>query len=267
MLQISLDLRAEADEFRALLETLDTADWSRPTPFMNWTPWDVVAHLHFFDNVSLQAATDADAFAATRDKFIADIRGGLSGTEQTRRALQQFDQVELLARWHKTCVELCEVLGTSDPKRRLPWFGPDMGVQMFTTARYMETWAHAQDVYDLLAAPRTHTDRIKNIATIGVKTFGWTYINRKLDIPGEPPHVRLTAPSGATWEWNETNTTDRVEGDAVEFCHVVTQGRNIADTRLEVHGDVAKSWMSIAQCFAGGPVDPPKPGERVGNRG
>ena len=44
---------------------------------------------------------------------------------------------------------------------------------------------------------------------------------------------------------------------------VVTQGCNIADTPLEVVGEIATRWMSIAQCFAGGPVDPPKPGERT----
>jgi hypothetical protein len=55
-----------------------------------------------------------------------------------------------------------------------------------------------------------------------------------------------------------------VRGDALEFCQVVTQTRNVADTALEVVGDVATRWMSIAQCFAGGPVDPPKPGERSG---
>ena len=31
---------------------------------------------------------------------------------------------------------------------------------------------------------------------------------------------------------------------------------------LEVRGPIATQWMSIAQCFAGGAVDPPKPGTR-----
>jgi uncharacterized protein (TIGR03084 family) len=127
----------------------------------------------------------------------------------------------------------------------------------------METWAHGQDVYDLMRVRRRHTDRIKSIAVLGVKTFGWTFANRGLEPPGPPPYVRLIAPSGAVWEWNEENRTDRISGDAVEFCQVVTQGRNIADTKLEVVGDTAKRWMAIAQCFAGGPVDPPKPGERA----
>ena len=32
---------------------------------------------------------------------------------------------------------------------------------------------------------------------------------------------------------------------------------------LTVVGDTANRWMAIAQCFAGGPEDPPAPGERV----
>jgi uncharacterized protein (TIGR03084 family) len=128
----------------------------------------------------------------------------------------------------------------------------------------METWAHGQEVYDLKRVERTPTDRIRHIFTLGVKTFGWTFVNRRLELPGPPPRVRLVAPSGAIWEWNETSGSGRVEGRAVEFCQVVTQVRNVADTQLEVEGDVATRWMSIAQCFAGGPVDPPKPGERTG---
>jgi uncharacterized protein (TIGR03084 family) len=74
--------------------------------------------------------------------------------------------------------------------------------------------------------------------------------------------VRLVAPSGEIWEWNDPSEEESVRGDAVDFCQVVTQTRNIADTPLEVTGSLATRWMSIAQCFAGGAVDPPKPGVR-----
>lgn len=55
---------------------------------------------------------------------------------------------------------------------------------------------------------------------------------------------------------------DVIQGEAVEFAQVVTQTRNIADTELDVSGDVANEWMAIAQCFAGGPVAPPAAGAR-----
>jgi uncharacterized protein (TIGR03084 family) len=264
MLQESQDLLAEADELHGFLTTLGDADWGRPTAFMQWTPWDVVAHLHYFDRFSLLSLAGEEAFAAKRDGFVKDFLAGNSNAEIARREFGDVSPAELLGRWHATCHELADALGACDPKQRLPWFGPDMGVRMFTTARYMETWAHGGEIYDLMRVARSHTDRIKSIATIGMKTFGWTFVNRGLEVPGAPPYVHLVAPSGALWEWNEPSDSERISGDAVDFCHVVTQGRNIADTPLEVVGEVATSWMAIAQCFAGGPVDPPKPGERTG---
>ncbi|MGH0037481.1 MAG: TIGR03084 family metal-binding protein [Myxococcota bacterium] len=262
MLQVCQDFRDEVDELHGFLETLAPEDWDRETGFMEWTPWDVVAHLHYFDRVSTVALEGEEAFAPERKALIESIMAGRTNKQLARERFAGLAAPALLAEWRRTAHALAEALGASDPGRRLPWFGPDMGVAMFTTARYMETWAHGQEIYDLVGASRTCTDRIKNIATIGVKTFGWTFLNRKLEVPGPCPYVRLVAPSGAIWEWNEPSDVECVRGDAVDFCHVVTQGRNIADTKLEVTGPVATRWMSIAQCFAGGPVDPPAPGTR-----
>jgi uncharacterized protein (TIGR03084 family) len=257
-----VDFREEVDEFHGFLQALKAEDWKRETSFMQWTPWDVVAHLHYFDLVSLVALEGEEAFAKERNALIAAVTAGRSNREIGRERFGEMDAAALLGQWRSSAHALAEALGESDPKRRLPWFGPDMGVPMFTTARYMETWAHSQEVYDLVGASSPASDRIKNIATIGVKTFGWTFVNRKLEIPGSAPHVRLVAPSGAIWEWHEPSEEECVRGDAIEFCRVVTQGRNIAETQLEVRGPVATQWMSIAQCFAGGAVDPPKPGTR-----
>lgn len=266
MLQESLDLVAEADELHGFLSTLSDEDWGRPTAFQQWTPWDVVAHLHFYDCVSLVALEGRDAFGARRDALVKDMMAGVSNAELGRREFGSLGPGALLEQWIHSCHDMANKLGESDPKRRLPWFGPDMGVRMFTTARLMETWAHGQEVYDLLGATRMPTDRLRSIATLGVKTFGWTFVNRRLEPPGPPPYVRLLAPSGATWEWNEPSESDYVRGNALDFCLVVTQGRNIADTQLEIAGEVATQWMAIAQCFAGPAVDPPKPGERAGAR-
>jgi len=266
VLQESQDLLAEADELHAFLATLEEADWARPTAFKGWTAWDVVAHLHFYDQVSLLSLGDEEAFAKRRGELLATFTKGTTNAELARREYGEWNAAELLERWIDSCRDMARQLGESDPKRRLPWFGPDMGVRMFTTARLMETWAHGQEVYDLLGVHREPTDRLKNVATIGVKTFAWTFVNRKLEVPGPPPYVRLVAPSGETWEWNEPSESECVRGDALDFCHVVTQGRNIADTPLAVVGEVASAWMAIAQCFAGGPVDPPKAGERTGGQ-
>jgi len=138
-----------------------------------------------------------------------------------------------------------------------------MSVLSSITARLMETWAHGQAVYDLFSIKRVDTDRIQNIAVLGVNTFKWTFLNRSWTVPDQVPGVDLVAPSGECWSWNESNRDDRVSGSATEFCQVVTQTRNIADTQLKVSGPIAKCWMANAQCFAGPPETPPVAGTRA----
>lgn len=251
MLEQALHLREECDELYDFLKTLKESDWNRPTPFKNWTVNNVVDHLHGTDKVAVLSLKDHDAFNALKSGSSPAIpKTSVEGTE-------------LLGQWRDYYIEMCDLLGAADPKLRLPWFGPDMSVRMMATARQMETWAHGQDAYDLFKTKRRNTDRIKNIALIGVRTYGWTFVNRGLKVPADTPYVRLTAPSGAVWEWNQPNDHNLVQGSAVEFCHVVTQGRNVLDCNLTVLGETANKWMSIAQCFAGRPEDPPKPGERT----
>ena len=158
MLQEAADLLAEAEELHGFLATLSDDDWRRPTSFKSWTPWDVVAHLHMFDAVSLLAIEGGDSFAARRKELTECMMRGERLTEVGRRELGSCGPADLRARWIATCREMAAELGASEPDRRLPWFGPDMGVRTFTTARFMETWAHSCDVHDALGAAMEATD-------------------------------------------------------------------------------------------------------------
>lgn len=263
MLQEALDLREEGAELYELLVTLSDGDWERPTPFKQWTVFDVIAHLHLSDRLAVLSLKAPQEFLTEAKAMAAAAEQAKSLTAYTREQLQVRKPSDLLRRWRGLFEEMCDLLEKVDPLQRLKWLGPDMGARTFASARQMETWAHGQDIYDLVQVRRTPTDRIKNIAVLGVNTFAWTFMNRGLEIPREVPYVRLTAPSAAIWEWNQPSEENRVEGLAVEFCHVVTQGRNVADTGLRVVGDPATRWMAIAQCFAGPPEDPPRPGQRA----
>lgn len=257
------DLRAEADELHRLLAGLTPQDWARPTQFKEWTPNDILQHLHIGDIMGLTSATDPAAFDALRADIQAKRTTGLSRVEETRERLGNPTGARLLELWRTTNERLCEVLAARDPSDRLKWAGPDMGVRMFVTARQMEHWAHGQAIWDMLGRDRPlPAPRLRNIAEIGVRTFGWTYRVRDLPVPPTMPYVRLAGPGGAIWEWNDAASADRVTGDAAAFCQVVAQTRNVADTTLVVEGPGARHWMSIAQCFAGGPETPPAPGTR-----
>ena len=241
MLPQAVDFRAEADELHALLATLSESDWDQPTLFKQWTVNDIVRHLHDGDLMAAASVAGADPFAAFRAERQALVDTGLTRIEATRRRLDGLAGRRLLDKWHATMSDLCDKLSAMPSDARLKWAGPDMGVRMFATARQMETWAHGQAIYDLMGSQRTPTDRLRNIAEIGVRTYGWTFANRGLPVPGAAPNVCLTVPSGAVWEWNERTLENSVEGDALSFCQVVTQTRNVTDTALTVTGEPARA--------------------------
>ena len=262
-LQQIADFRDEAAELHSLLATIAPPDWGRPTQFKQWTPNDIIQHLHDGDVMALASATDPANFAARAAEVVARRSTGLTRIQEARQRFGDLKGARLLQQWHDTLTRLCAALAAKDPQARLVWYGPDMGLRMFATARQMETWAHGQAIYDMLGTERPHASpRLRNIAEIGVRTFGWAYRNRGRDIPAEQPFIHLRTPSGEIWEWNDPAAPNRVEGDALGFCQVVTQTRNVADTALRVTGPVAQDWMAIVQCFAGPPETPPAPGTR-----
>ena len=263
MLQQALDFHAESDALAALIESLDEQTFRRTTLFREWTIDDVVAHLHLFNKAADLSLNDEAGFAALWGRIVHAMKVGATLRDFAEEWLDGVCGVELFEAWRGFYPGMAERFAAADPKRRLRWAGPDMSVRSSITARQMETWAHGQAVYDLLGIARVDEDRIRNIAFLGVSTFGWTFRNRGLDVPEVMPCVRLTAPSGASWTWNEPDRGESITGSATAFCQVVTQTRNVADTDLVVEGETASGWMAIAQCFAGPPVDPPAPGVRT----
>jgi uncharacterized protein (TIGR03084 family) len=262
VLQQAIDFQAESDELRILVEGLNDTDWRRQTQFKRWTINDVFAHLHFFNYAADLALHDSSAFASLMRDMAAAIKQGTTHLAFTHAWLGGAANRELLNKWRDFYQEMTGRFLAADPKKRVPWAGPTMSVRSSITARLMETWAHGQAIYDLVGETRRATDRIKNVAVLGLNTYSWTFANRGMSVPAPIPYVRLLAPSSAVWEWGKSDQANSVVGSAVEFCQVVTQVRNIADTKLEVTGSAAKAWMSIAQCFAGPPEDPPRPGTR-----
>ena len=85
MLQESQDFRIEADELHDFVKDLPAEDWEKPTGFKEWTPWDIIAHLHFFDGVSLASVDGEEAFANTRDAYAAQAAQGMTNAEIARK--------------------------------------------------------------------------------------------------------------------------------------------------------------------------------------
>ena len=239
------DLRDECDDLDAIVASLHEDEWSTPTPAEGWTVRDQISHLWFFDQRELMALTDPDAFAADMATLLAS-----GGTEISVAPGRSMSGAQLLEAWRADRARLLDVARTVDPSARVPWYGPSMAARSAITARLMETWAHGQDVVDALGATRAPTARLRHVAHIGVRARPFSYLVHRREMPAASVHVVLRGPDGDTWEWGEPSA-DRVSGDALDFCLVVTQRRHPADTDLVVEGDAAADWIGIAQAFAG----------------
>ncbi|HKS49933.1 MAG TPA: TIGR03084 family metal-binding protein [Amycolatopsis sp.] len=251
---ILTDLAAEG---RELDELVAEADWATPTPAEGWTIAHQIAHL---------AWTDAKALIAVRtpDEFGAELKRALAGEDHyvddgaAEGAAKP--KAEVLAGWRAGRAKLAEALRAAPPGEKFPWYGPPMSAASMATARLMETWAHAQDVFDALAVVHEPTARLRHIAYLGVRTRDFAFSLHGLNPPPEPFRVELVAPSGETWSWGPEGATQKVTGSALDFCLVVTQRLHPADSDVVAAGEDAREWLGIAQAFAGAPGRGRRPG-------
>ncbi|QRY61650.1 TIGR03084 family protein [Gordonia sp. PDNC005] len=249
-MSIAEDLRDEYESLDGLVAELTDDQWATLTPAEGWTIAHQIGHIVWTDRVSLLAATDPDEFAAQLAEAGQDPLGFVDAAAETEA---QRAPDELLADWRRTREQLLLALTAVEDGVKLPWFGPPMSAPSMMTARIMETWAHGLDVADALGVQRTPTDRIRNVAHIGVRTRDFAYMVNGRTAPAEPFRYELTGPSGAAWTWGPETASNIVRGSAVDFCELVTQRRAVADLGLEFIGDDAQAWSQIAQCFAGPP--------------
>ncbi len=256
------DLIEEYESLDQRLASLEASQWSLLTPFRDWTVFDTVAHLWLSERLALEALTEPVSFAervkAQREASAhvketpPDWRGELSvgGGEQLR------------ARWRADAGQVALKLIQLPAEARIPWYGPSMSVMSFAAARLMETWAHGETLHDALRLKRNVSARLWHVCDLGWRTRAFAQNVHGLPRDDTPIRLTLEAPDGKTWSWGEAKTLCRITGSARDFARVVCQCRHVRDTRLVVEGEAAVRWMSVAQCFAGGPVSPPPPGTR-----
>jgi uncharacterized protein (TIGR03084 family) len=248
------DLRAEGDELRAAVDALGPDGWTRPTPAAGWTVATQVVHLLWTDEVAVLAAHSHESPQAKQawdEVVLAAIEDPTGFADRAAFALEALPRDEALARWSAGRVALGDALVGLPDGHKMPWFGPPMSAASMATARFMETWAHGRDVYDAVGERPPPSDRIRNVAHLGVRTRDFAYSVRGEEPPAEEFRVELTAPSGALWTWGPEDARQRVSGSAYDFCLLVTQRVHRADTDLTAEGEDAEHWLGIAQAFAG----------------
>lgn len=258
---VCADLAEEHRDLDHIVADLSAADWSLPTPAPGWDVRDQVGHLAYFDRQAFLAVSDPEAFATGREA--AEAIGWDAFAETHLEIARSSDPAAVVEAWRRARTEMVTAFSGLNPSDRVRWYGPDMGALTFVSARLMETWAHGQDVVDALGIGRQPTARLRHICELGVRTRAWSYKVRRMDPPDTAARVELLAPDGETWVIGADVADDLVRGSALDFCLVVTQRRNLADTDLVATGPRAVEWLALAQVFAG----PPGIGRRAGEFG
>lgn len=234
----------------ALVADIDEQDWAAVTPALGWSIAHQIGHLAWTDEVALLAATAPGDFADEVELALRDVSGHVD-TQAAKGAAAP--PAELLARWRTGRKRLATALREVPSETKIPWFGPPMSARSMATARLMETWAHGQDVADTLGVRREPTDRLRDICHLGVRTRDFAYVSNTKEAPSRPFRIELTGPDGDLWAWGHADAPDRVSGSAEDFCLVVTQRREVAETDLDASGE-AVHWLTFAQAFAGPPT-------------
>jgi len=255
MSDLVADLAGESTDIDAMLDRLPPEGWDTPTPAEGWLIRDQVSHLAYFDEMVVRSFVDPERFAAEARELVAS---GLDFPDRLVLEHRAIPVADLQSWWRRARADLIDRAKNRDGAERVAWYGPSMSLASSITARIMETWAHGQDIADALGVIREPTARLRHVAHIGIGARTFSFKVRKLEVPRAPIRVELAAPDGTQWVWGPVDAADRVMGDALEFCLVVTQRRHRDETALTIIGDAATAWMRIAQSFAG----PPGPGRR-----
>jgi uncharacterized protein (TIGR03084 family) len=245
------DLRHESDRIAEHLDGLAHEQWGLATPAQGWSIQDQVSHLAFFDGAARLALTQPQEFRALAERLMAD---GMDFPDRIAAQHRDLTPDALLTWFVAARHDLLASFSGEDPRRRLPWFGPDMSVASSATARLMETWAHGHDIYDALGIAHPPSPGLRSVAHLGVTTFAFAHTLNGLDIPDEPVRVELHSPDGQCWFWGPADAVNRVTGPALDFVLTITQRRHWTQTALVATGPVASRWLDIAQAFAGTPT-------------
>jgi len=258
------DLQAEQHALESILEGLEPGDVDAATPAQGWTVRDTVAHLVQGEELAAMAITDPAGFKGLLEGLMSDLGETLADFEVWARSAAMTD---LLERWSAARDKVRVGLEKLDARDKIPWVLGPMSAATFARARLMECWAHGLDVTDGLGILRSDTDeRLRHVLYMGVRTHGFSFKVRGLDVPEPPFRLELTSPSGDTWTAGPATATEVVRGPAWDLAAVVTQRRNPADTSLVANGAGVQQWLAVAQCFAGPPTENRPPGTFVAGR-
>ncbi len=235
----------EQEDLRRVLEGLTDEQWLIPTPAHGWDVRDQVSHLADTEEIAHDTMTggprqlNAEALSFPSPEAFTE-----SGCEKGRKMRGP----DVLEWWVRGAARTRKELGTKDPKDRVPW-GLGMSARAFVSARLMETWAHGLDVRAAAGEPPNETERIQDVAWLIIRAFPYAFRLAKQEQPPGELRIELDF-QGQPWTFGDEDASDRITGDAGEFCRVGVQRLKLADAgTLKAEGPLAEAALQVARAF------------------
>jgi uncharacterized protein (TIGR03084 family) len=169
------DLEAETAALKAVVGELTEEQWRAPTVAEGWDSHETVLHLGAADLIAHLTLTDRPSFQTAMGKLSSGDASlnQLAGQDVSALSGRELWQWFLLGR--QAMIDALRLLG---PKDRIAWIGPEIGARSMATGRLMETWTHSHDLADTFGVAYPQTDRLRNIAHLGVVTRDFSYVNQ-----------------------------------------------------------------------------------------
>lgn len=246
MRAILADLEAEQADLERLLRRLRDEQWRLVTPAAGWDVRDQVAHLADTEEIAHDTATGGPRQLNEEALRFSSPEAFTEAMCEKGRAMQP---TAVLDWWVRGAIRTREALAPMDPKQRIPW-GLGMSARAFATARLMETWAHGLDIRDAVGEPPNITPRLRNVAWLVTNALPYAFRLTGRDMPDGTLRVEVTGPEGDVWAFGPEDATDRITGDAAEYCRVGVQRMRRADAAtLNADGSLADAALDVARAF------------------
>jgi uncharacterized protein (TIGR03083 family) len=254
-------------ELIALLRSLDTTDWQRPTVAGSWRVRDVAAHL--LDVDLRRIATSRDDHVVTPERPVRsyddvlrlineqNATGVQYGARLSPRLLT--DLLELTGQW---VAELTARLAPHDEARfPVAWAGEDRSENWMDVGReYTERWHHQMQIRDAVGAPELLERRwLDPLLDISVRALPRSYAMTQAPV-GTSIVLEVTGDAGGSWSLVREATDWKVFRGAASMPRLVARvaprnawrllynalSRDQARAALELEGDVVLAEPLIA---------------------
>lgn len=254
MVDILTALAEQVDELDGLVADLDEDGFALPSRCPGWSISDVLLHL---------AQTNEMAAASAEGRSTEETAAFRVGDPTTAPGATVDDLValavaagrgrpgkEVYDRWKAASAAQAAALAACEAGTRLQWVAGELAAITLATTRLAETWIHSGDVAAGLGRDLIPAARLRPIARLAWRTLPYAFSRAGKELSG-PVALRLTAPDGATWEFDpDEPAATTVSGPALDFCLVAARRIPPSEAGLTATGPDGADVLELVRTFA-----------------